>query len=1020
MNLRLPRPGPVRCRDAGSARRPTAFTTGREGRPAAAPPWCRAAAVLVALACPLVPSLAATAAGPQARADGPATAPPGAAASAVAPISASAPAPPRAAAAPRAASRPAVQASAPGRLDRGVRPLHIALEVEPIVPADGVATQFEARATLRFRAEAALPQLELHAVELEIDEAQLDGTPLATPASSADGQRLAWRPPEGSAAIAPGEHVLTLRYRGRIGQAAEGLYRIDSPSPQGTRHVLATQMEPTGARRLLPLWDEPAFRVPFEVSAVLPEPLQVVSNGALRQREALPPREPGGPTRQRWRFETTPAMPSYLLALFAGPFDSLNEPADTPRLRVLTMPGRAAEATLALQATRAVLREYVDYFAQPYTLPKLDAVALPGGFGGAMENWGAIAYHEGALLYDRDKTPASRRLGVWSIVAHEVAHQWFGNLVTMAWWDDLWLNEGFATWMAARTTQKLNPADPVWADEAVDIDAAMQDDALPSALPVRRPVRDDREAFASFDDITYQKGMAFVRMLEQWIGPEPFRDGLRRYMAAHAMGNATTADLWRALEAASGRPAAAIAGPWVDRPGLPRIDVESHCLGARLEVSLAQARFETRGSSAPPPRQAAGAPSAARPASGARPALDAPPRRASAAPPSRRAARAPKPLPWPVPLTLGRYDDEGRLVEQRSVLLDTPARREAFDGCHGTVKANVEGAGYYRSRPAAPDAARLTTLFARLPDTERVNLLADRWALAAAGDAPLADWLALVDQLGSESSPPVWRQAYEGLARLDGLLYEQASAADLVAWRARVAAIAAPRLDALGLQPHEGEREGDARVRDLLLRLLGRFDHAPTVRAVQRLWEQKLPDPDATLDAVPASMRRGVLALVGRHADRETMAQLWRLAAEEPDAAWRSQLWQSIAGVRDPALARVVATMTLGDDAPAEESAWLLAGLADAGHRRLAWQTLASNFDAVTRRTGEWQRGLVAPAVLAGASDPRLADELLAWTRERIGPWALAPAQRGAETIRVNAGLVRGALDAVQDWAVPR
>lgn len=893
-------------------------------------------------------------------------------------------------------------ATTPGALAKTARPLQVTLAIEPRFEPDGAASSFDGEVRLRFAVQAPMPQLELHGSELTVEASTLDGRALPAPTASADGQRLRWAVPGG---LSVGEHELHVRYRGRIGSGADGLYRIESPTPQGTRHVLATQMEPTGARRLLPLWDEPVFRVPFTVSVVVPVGQTVVANGELTRREPLPPREAGGPARERWHFETTPAMPSYLLAMFIGPFDSLEDASERPHLRVLTMPGRAEEAALALQATRALLREYTDYFGQPYTLPKLDQIALPGGFGGAMENWGAIAYHEAALLHDPATSPPMRRMEVWSIVAHEVAHQWFGNLVTMAWWDNLWLNEGFATWMAARAAQKLNPADPVWAEAALDVDRAMEDDAMASSLPVRRPVVDDREAFASFDAITYQKGMAFIRMLEQWLGPEVFRDGLRRYMAAHAMGNTTTADLWHHLEAASGRPIADIADRWVRRRGLPVVSVASRCEGGRLQVALGQSRF----------------------------ALGAPPDKTV----RRVKPQAPGDDLWPIPLTLGRYDAKGRLTEQRSVFLREAEETETFLGCDGLIKANVDGAGYYRSRPSPADAARLAALYGMVSETDRLNLMSDTWALVLAGQAPASDWLRLVERLGGEPSPAVWQAALRGIDRLDALLAEQGPAAPrkkdgaavagrdapaggpsaLGAWRARLAGLAAQRLDGLGLQPRPTDSERQLALRDLLIGALGRLDHAPTVAATQALWRQAVPASAASIDGLPASIRQGVLQSVGRHADAATFAALRRLARTEGDAGQRELLWRAVGSVRDDALAREAAAIALTDEAPPDDSPWLLASLADAGHPALAWSTLTGHAKTVTRRMTPWERSLLAPAVLKRSGQRAQAETLLAWQRQQLGPTGMTPARRGADTIRVNAALAQRALPVVKAWA---
>lgn len=901
---------------------------------------------------------------------------------------------PNASAVPQHEARPAASARAAAavqvptsRLDPHVRPRRITLEIEPLGDRIGAqTTRFRGDATLEFIVTRPTRTIELHASELRIETSRLDGRPLPAPVASADGQRLRWTLPR---AIEVGDHRLDVVYEGSIGQGAEGLYRIDSPSPQGMQHVLATQMEPTGARRLLPLWDEPAYRVSYELAIVLPTGVRAVSNAAVYERQLLSPASEGGPDRERWMFHATPPMPSYLLAVFAGPFEALESDRRAPRLRMLTLPGRSAEAALGLEATARTLEAYQDYFAQPYPLPKLDSVALPGGFDGAMENWGAIAYSEARLLYDPERSPAPQRTEARVIVAHEVAHQWFGNLVTMSWWDELWLNEGFASWMANRTVQQLYPEESIWADAARGVDRAMQDDSLPGAGAVRRPVRDDRAAFGSFDAITYDKGMAFVRMLEQWLGPEVFRDGLRRYMATHAYGHARTDELWRQLESASGRAVAPWASAWIDRAGLPRVDLSSRCAEGRLEVRLTQTPFRTLGLA---------------------PARSARTERSRA---DTRPGTATAPLLWPVPLAISRLGDDGRARETRRLVLDGPEAVESFEGCDGSLKLNAEGTGYYRSRHAPADAARLDALYPRLGETDRLNLLQDRWALALAGDAPLDGWLALVDQFGGEDSPVAWDHLARAVVRLEAV---QGRGGDAVAWRARLAGIAASRLAALGLEPRAGDTARQRETRDDLIGLLGRLDHAPTLEAVRALWQRQVPDAAASIDGLPASIRGGVLRSIGRHADRARLAQLRRLVASEADAGRREQLWAAIGQVRDPALAAALLGQVATDQVPVDAVGGLMANLARSGHRSLVWRTLDRRFEALSRQLSDWGAALLAPMVLAGSADAADAARVLDWTRRHVGATALGPARNAAETIEVNAALRTRLLPALERW----
>src|SRR6266480_2279081 len=299
-------------------------------------------------------------------------------------------------------------------------------------------------------------------------------------------------------------------------------------------------------------------------------------------------------------------MSSYLNVFCAGEFDAIESEGDGVKLRITTTKGKAESGRYALEATAQILRYYNQYFGIPYPLPKLDQLAIPGGFGGAMENWGGITYYEAALLFDPANSSAATKQRVYEVIAHEVAHQWFGDLVTMAWWDNLWLNEGFASWMGTKCTARFNPQWEVWLEKGVPRDPtrrvgiakeqAMEGDARSTTHPIQQPIATEAEANSAFDDITYKKGQSFLRMLESFLGEDVFREGIRRYIAAHKYSNSTTADLWNALSESSGQPIAEIAAGWTEQPGFPVVNVKREADG---KVRLTQERFTVNFKNAP-------------------------------------------------------------------------------------------------------------------------------------------------------------------------------------------------------------------------------------------------------------------------------------------------------------------------------------------------------------------------------------------------------------------------------------
>ena len=327
------------------------------------------------------------------------------------------------------------------------------------------------------------------------------------------------------------------------------------------------------------------FKATFSLSVTVPANFRAVSNMPVIHEQA------DGAARKIVTFATTPRMSSYLFVLAAGEYDRIATTVAGVDIGVVIPGYQIAQGRYALDVAARTLAYFNDYFGVKYPLPKLDNIVVPRNFTGAMENWGGIIYSERALLFDEAIGSADDRKIVHEYVVHELAHQWFGNLVTMRWWDELWLNEGFASWMEKKLTDEFNPSMKVWVRTRADKEKAMAKDALRTAHAVQQPIVDELQALAAFDDITYLKGLSLVRMLEAYLGEVPFRDGLRRYIAKHAYSNATSADLWAALEAATSKPIAAIALGFSRQPGVPLIQVSTQCADNKLTVTLKQSRY---------------------------------------------------------------------------------------------------------------------------------------------------------------------------------------------------------------------------------------------------------------------------------------------------------------------------------------------------------------------------------------------------------------------------------------------
>ncbi len=354
------------------------------------------------------------------------------------------------------------------------------------------------------------------------------------------------------------------------------------------KRLLTSKLEPADARRIFPCWDEPAFKASFALTVTVPRHFLAVGNMPVVREEPLEP------NLKKVTFAPTPKMSTYLFVLTVGELERITAEADGVTIGVVATAGKAAKGQFALDSAAKLLVWFNDYFGVKYPLPKLDLIAVPGGFGGAMENWGGITFFESRLLFDPATNPDSARRGIFGIIAHEMAHQWFGDLVTMAWWDNLWLNEGFATWMATKAAEQFYPQWQSWLNGYGQKQFAMALDARRTSHPIQQPIANESEAMVAFDAITYNKGQALIRMLENYLGEAAFRDGIRAYMAAHAYGNTTTADLWRALERVGHKPVTDIAASFTEQDGVPLIIGRNHLQRRCAAADAAAGPFRDR------------------------------------------------------------------------------------------------------------------------------------------------------------------------------------------------------------------------------------------------------------------------------------------------------------------------------------------------------------------------------------------------------------------------------------------
>ncbi|MDX2276272.1 MAG: M1 family metallopeptidase [Hyphomonadaceae bacterium] len=796
-------------------------------------------------------------------------------------------------------------------LEGGPTPLRYEIAIVP----NAEAGTFTGETRIAIRADAPAARVTMNALDLDIASATIDGQ-AARIALNAEAQTLTLTPRR---ALAPGAHDIRVVYSGTIYDDAYGLFRVSYETDGRSQTMLSTMAEPGDARRIAPMWDQPDKRAVFSITVTAPAGETAYSNMPAAETTRLP----GGATRMR--FQDTPSMSSYLMFFAVGDLERISTNVDGVDVGIVARRGAAEHGRYALEETANVLRYYTEYFGIPYPLPKLDFIATPGaGSFGAMEHWGAILAFDQYVLLDENASEADRQ-EVFDTVAHEVAHQWFGNLVTMRWWDDLWLNEGFAQWMAAKAMDRFHPDWQPWlAQSASGTAAAMSLDARAGTHPVVQEVNTLQEANLAFDTITYNKGLAVIRMIEAYVGEEDFRDGVRAYLNAHLYGNTESNDLWRAVQAASGQPVLDIALSFTTQPGYPVLQpVASACTRSLSQdhIRITQRRF----------------------------AFDDASRTGEL---------------WTIPVVtqiLGEGPQRDVLAASAQTSIDAPA-------C-STFLMNAGQSGYFRVLYDAGNFEALEQRFARLGATDQLGLLLDYWAFGQSGDASFARYLDLAARIPANADPLI---VEDFAASLSALVDYQRGRAGEAATRAFARERLAPFFARVGLSPRPGEASNETLLRATLISTLGGMQDEAIVTEARRRFESGDPA------LLPGDVRGAVLSVYGESADAVHYERLVALAQSANDFLEQRRYWLALASAQDEALARRTLDLVHGETIPRQLRFVVLNAVA-AQHPRLAWDFLVRHRAAIESMLDIVLRAEVPAGIASLNSDPAILSEIDAY-----------------------------------------
>jgi aminopeptidase N len=757
--------------------------------------------------------------------------------------------------------------------------------------------------------------------------------------------------------IAAGMHVLSIDYSGKISLGAQGLFVSEYDTSEGRKRLLVTQFEAGDARRFMPCWDEPARKATFTVAVAAPKDKLTVSNMPIEAESAL---DDG---RHYVRFRKTPKMSTYLLFLCIGDLERISTVSGATVISLVAKKGSAVDGRFALESAAKLLTFYNDYFGVPYPLPKLDMIAAPGAGGfSAMENWGAILYFEDQLLLNPEWSTESSRQRVFVVIAHEMAHQWFGNLVTMEWWDNLWLNEGFASWMESKATDHFNPDWMNWLQSEFDLQRAMRQDAKHTTHPVVQEIVSVEQA--AFDDITYRKGRAVIRMLENFVGPAAFQSGVQAYMKRYGHKNTITDNLWDELEKASGKEIKQIAADFTTQPGIPLIVVESETAGSgSVEVNVRQKRFGVDDS-------------------------------------------ANEPTEWSVPV----YASAAGTASQLPTIVkgDQPAKISVTGS--PPIKLNAGQTVYYRVRYGNA-FADLANAFDRLAPADQLGLLNDAWALGEVGPEPIGDYLDLTLKLTPATDRVIWRQVIDTLLAIDSL-YDPGSGRNAFRNYAR------KRLQLVfagtGWDRKPAEASNETVLREYLISALAQLDDG-IVKAEANKRFTAYAGPPVNPAALPANIRRPALVAAAVGADSGLYDQMLALAKITTDSFGKDQLFLALASTEDESLAKRSLQLALGDD-PAKTTGPKMIQRVAAGHADLAWHFALDNLAKIDGRLDELQRISFVPALTATSRNPKVLDELQHYIDEKVRPLSRASVKKFAADLEFRLRVVARLVPAVDQW----
>jgi len=774
---------------------------------------------------------------------------------------------------------------AAARLPVSVIPDHYAITITP----DLAAEKFSGQETIDVDVKEPIDTITFHSVDLDLhDVVVASGSKLLNPTVTFDAPNE-MASLKFSQTVPPGKASIRISFNGSLGAQLRGLYLSKMPA----RKYAVTQFESIDARRAFPCFDEPAMKATFDITLVVDNGDTAISNGAIASDT------PAGPGKHAIRFRNTLKMSTYLVAMLVGDFQCVTGGVDDIPIRVCSVPGMQNLSKFALSAAEAAVSFYDKYYAIKYPFGKLDLIGIPDFEAGAMENAGAITFRETALLLDDKTASVEAKRGVAGVIAHEIAHQWFGDLVTMKWWDDIWLNEGFATFMAPKPLIAWHPEWRNDLDQVNGTNGSLGIDSTRSTRPIRQKAETRNEINALFDGIAYGKTAAVLRMEENWVGEETFRDGIRAYLKKYSYGNAAAEDWWGTMTTATKQPFDVVMKSFVDQTGAPLLHATEACgEDGKRTVTITQERLL--------------------------------PRNAPAAPQS-----------WTIPIC---GHEAGAPAASPCRLISKPADTYMTAACDRPIFLSRNGAGYFVTDYSSTMRSGLRAHVGEMPPAEQISLHGNEWLLVRAMREDVADYLALLRAMPRPAERPLVAAIGNDIEFLNSRLVDDTNRA---AWQAYVRQVMrgyAP----LTWEAPAGETGEQRIMRAMTLGVLGVAGQDPEVIAgARRVAEQYMIDP-SSVDAVIADRALGIAAINGDEAFFDKVLEHVK-TAPTPEVAQRYR--DLIPGFRDPKLIARAVDYIYSDQVRSQDLPNMAGGLFfNPAAKQIAWNAAKAHWDVLNQK----------------------------------------------------------------------